>query len=129
MSAKRQPKRARPSGEPVAQFEIGNFSHAHAEELCPELPRGLHREVWIDRGPGVTPLRADRVDFEKRVVYEVKPDNGYWRAKGEEQLRVYKGYMDHQFPPAPGQGPWETKLVTYDYESALRTLKKWGYLK
>jgi hypothetical protein len=45
--------------------------------------------------------------------------------KGEEQLIIYKGYMDEQFSGKP----FETKLVTYDYKRALRVLKKWGYIR
>ncbi len=126
MKGKPLPRRAKLPGTPPEQFEVGNFSHEHAEELVPrsKLPRGLDAEVVIDRGPEVSPLRADRVDWKNRVIYEVKPDTPYWRAKGEEQLKIYKGYLDKQFPGKP----FKTKVVTYDYKAALKTLKKWGYL-
>jgi hypothetical protein len=126
MKGKPLPRRAKVPGTPPEQFEVGNFSHEHAEELVPrsKLPRGLDSEVVIDRGPELPPLRADRVDWKKRVIYEIKPDNPSWRAAGEDQLKIYKGYLDKQFPGKP----FRTKLVTYDYKAALKTLKKWGYL-
>jgi hypothetical protein len=127
MQGRPLPKRDVPSGVEPREFQVGKFSHDHAEDLIDEseMPRKLDPEFEIDRGPGVPKLRADRVDRKNRVIYEVKPDSPYWRAEGEKQLKIYKGWMDLQHPGRP----WQTRLVTYDYKRALQTLEDWGYIE
>jgi hypothetical protein len=118
---------AKPGGKPIPEkFEVGNFAHAHAEELIPSsrLPRGLNKEVTIELKSGK--IRLDRVDFTKRKIYEIKPDTPSQIEAGKAQVEIYKGHMNKEYP---GATPWEGEVVTYDKESLIRVLKKIGFLE
>lgn len=52
--------------------------------------------------------RVDFIDFEKKIIYELKPDNKRARKLGEQQLGDYKKEVESIY----GEG-WQTVLETY----------------
>lgn len=100
------------------RFERGQFAHDYAELLIPEteLPPGLHAEVTVELPGGK--VRLDRVDFEKGVYYEIKPNTLASRQQGAEQIRKYAEYMNRNFPLKGGK-QWTGRVVTYEGEDAV----------
>ena len=135
---------ARPSRrqQPI-HFDVGNFSHTHAEALVPGLPRGLNPEVPVTLPDG-TIGRADRVRFVydsdgDRIgahVFEIKPNTRDNVARGQEQVQ---GYVDgfraeieadlrakgKAVPTsAPDGGPlYSGQVLTYNYDQMLAVLR------
>ena len=122
-------------------FDTGNFSHAYAEVLVPNLPRGLADEVKITLPNGKVG-RADRVRFHPDEdgdiigahIYEVKPDTPDNIAMGEEQLKGYQEGMraqieaklraDGKHQKIPVGGVVVTgEVVTYKQERMTAVLK------
>ncbi len=112
-------ERAKPGGAAQPKrFEVGNFCHEYAEELCPELRgRTLDAEFKIPESA----RRIDRVDWKTGELIEVKPNVKEWMDAGEEQLKLYKMHMDQKFPRPGG---WKTKLATYDRDAVYSFLQK-----
>ncbi|GAB4348092.1 MAG: hypothetical protein OHK0047_42170 [Leptolyngbyaceae cyanobacterium] len=121
-----------PSGQPVPQrFDVGNFAHEFAEFFIPEseLPRGLNergrtKEVTIRLPDGGT-RRPDRVDWEEGVVYEIKPS--FQRELGEKEATRDAHHMDQEHPLPDGR-KWKSKVVTYDWDEAVRFAREIGWL-
>jgi hypothetical protein len=124
------PSRTYPGQRPQPEeFDIGNFSHAYAEELISEdrLPRGLEREFRIvlpDQGE----VRLDRVDHAEGIIYEIKPNTPSQIAAGERQIVIYQQYMNEHYPREDG-GSWQAEVVTYDRDDVGRFLRDIGWLQ
>jgi hypothetical protein len=65
----------------------------------------FEREVYLGRGIG----RADAVDFNNHIVYELKPNNARAIREGWKQLNRYVSELERQ-----NGGDWIRILVTYD---------------
>jgi Domain of unknown function (DUF4157) len=108
-----------PGGRRIPRhFERGQLAHEYAELLIPEskLPRGLRAEVTVEL-PGGS-VRLDRVDFERGVYYEIKPNTKFSKAAGAKQIRVYEEYMNANYP-LPGGQRWVGRVVTYKKVDAI----------
>jgi hypothetical protein len=124
-------------------FDVGNFSHTHAEALVPGLPRGLDSEVTINLPDG-TAGRADRVRFiydqdGDRIgahVYEIKPNTADNVARGQEQVEGYVAGLRAEIEAklrekgkavpasAPGGQPlYSGQVLTYNYDEMLAVLR------
>ncbi len=124
-------------------FDVGNFSHTHAEALVPNLPRGLNKEVPVTLPDG-TAGRADRVRFildadGDRIgahVFEVKPNVGDNVTRGQQQVQGYVAGLRAEIEAtlrakgkavptaAPGGGPLYTGTVLpYNYEQMVAVLR------
>ncbi len=135
---------ARPSKRPQPiHFDVGNFSHTHAEALVPGLPRGLNKEVPVTLPDGSVG-RADRVRFiydadGDRIgahVFEIKPNVGDNVAKGQEQAQGYVNGLRAEIEAklrekgktvpttAPDGGPlYSSQVLTYNYDQMLAVLR------
>jgi RHS repeat-associated protein len=69
---------------------------------------GYKKEVRLDNGK-----QADAVNFEKRHVKELKPDNPRAVQRGERQVKGYVEQLEKQYPTQPGQKPWTGCVETY----------------
>jgi hypothetical protein len=78
----------------------------------------MHRAYKADLVDGVarfkefrfsTGRRADFIDFEKGVIYELKPNNARSIREGTQQLEQYLRDAQSQFPGIN----WRTVLDTY----------------
>ena len=126
--------RKKPSpGQQPRHFQVGNFAHDNAEDLIPELPKGLKKEYeirdYLSLGNEYKSYRADRVDMSNPnapVVYEIKPKGKKNRAKGEEQGRLYAMLLDEKLGLKPGTTKY--KVLQYDADTALKVMKKIGLL-
>lgn len=61
---------------------------------------GVKKEKII--GPGA---RVDGIDYNKKIIYELKPNNSRAIKRGTKQLERYVKIM--------GDG-WKSELITYD---------------
>ncbi|WP_368042569.1 hypothetical protein [Ectobacillus sp. JY-23] len=52
--------------------------------------------------------RIDFIDFEKKIIYELKPYNPRAMRQGNRQLKIYKKEVEGIFGPG-----WKTKLDVY----------------
>jgi len=125
------------------RFDVGNFSHTHAEALVPGLPRGLNREVTLTL-PGGDIGRADRVRFVydtdgDRIgahVYEIKPNTANQIAQGQEQVQQYVAGLRAKIEAdlrekgkavptsAPGGQPlYSGQVLTYDRDQMRAVLR------
>ncbi len=112
-------REARTPGRSIpTEFERGEFAHKYAELLISEdkLPRGLKAEVSVELPGGK--VRLDRVDFEKGVYYEIKPDTPGPIAAGGDQIKRYAEYMNLNFPLPDGR-LWSGAVVTYEKIKAI----------
>jgi hypothetical protein len=112
-------KEAKSPGGPVpAKLERGQLAHKWSDLLIPKnkLPPGLKAEVTAELPGGK--VRLDRVDFEKGVYYEIKPNTAASKAAGEVQIRVYEEYMNKNFPLPDGRR-WIGRVVTYEVGDAI----------
>lgn len=72
----------------------------------------------MDYGPGFVKeyrglssgLRPDAVNFEQRLVLELKPNNAPAIMRGLNQVDRYVAEMNREFP---GETPWQGQVVTY----------------
>jgi hypothetical protein len=99
-------------------LERGQFAHEYAELLIKEseLPRGLSAEVAAELPGGR--VRLDRVDFEKGVYYEIKPNTIGSQKAGADQIAKYAQYMNENYP-LPGGRKWAGCVVTYKTTDAV----------
>jgi hypothetical protein len=99
-------------------FERGQFAHDYAELLISreELPPGLRAEVTVELPGGK--VRLDRVDFERGVYYEIKPNTPGSLQQGAEQIQKYAEYMNRNYP-LPNGRQWAGRVVTYERQSAI----------
>jgi hypothetical protein len=65
-------------------------------------------------------LRADRIDFTAKIIYEIKPVHR--RDEGQAQVNTYVERADIEL----GGGPWRGVVVTYDPEAANDFLTEIG---
>jgi hypothetical protein len=82
-----------------------------------ELGKKVHKEYMSDVANGITKRkeyvlpsgkRVDYIDFEKKIVYELKPNNPNQIRKGTRQLAGYLEEITSVF----GEG-WSSVLDTY----------------
>ena len=117
--------------------KLGTLAHDHAEQLIPPevLPRGLRGEPLPREHPLLVEFkskhgrdikrRIDRVDFQNRVIYEIKPRDKRDPFKsleryqeGLEQAKIYRAYLSQQPEHAPPP-KWTIKVITYDVDKAI----------
>jgi hypothetical protein len=121
-------KAARPPGSGGAQpepLQRGNEIHNAFERLYPgRIPDGLKPYDIVVQGVKIG--TADRVDFKRGCVYEIKSSEPSEVAAGQIQLASYLDYLNRK-EPRPDGGKWQGEVVTYDvkeararYESANR---------
>ncbi len=74
----------------------------------------MHKQM--DYGPGVLKeqtiapgCRVDGIDFNNRIIYELKPNNPQAIARGMNQLNRYTSAASQQFG-----GTWTDVLKLYD---------------
>jgi hypothetical protein len=67
----------------------------------------------------------DGVDFDKGIIYELKPQR--LLAAAEAQAQKYCLYMDQHFP-LPNGRKWQAEPVGYNSEAALGWLERIGFL-
>ncbi|MFN0085504.1 MAG: DUF4157 domain-containing protein [Blastocatellia bacterium] len=136
---------ARPSRrQQIFRFDVGIFSHTHAEALVPGLPRGLSKEVTIVL-PGGDIGRADRVrfihdpvhgDIIGAHVFEIKPNLAGQIAQGNEQVQRYVAGLRAKIEgdlrearravptTAPDGGPlYRGEVLTYDRDQMRAVLR------
>lgn len=117
-----------PGGAKVPEhFDVGNFGHQYAEELIPNLPKGLDKEVTV-KLPDGSSKRLDRVDKKRGIIYEVKPNTKGSIIAGEKQVKIYVEYMNREHPLGNGR-KWKGKVVTYDKKKVIKLLKKIGWIE
>ena len=112
---------------PVFNFEVEDFHTYYVSQLqilvhnacggetpAAKYGREIHKK-W-DYGPGVEKEqgikgvgRADGIDYDRHIIYELKPNNPKAIARGLKQLARYQKGMQ-----AKGFSKWRTVLVTYD---------------
>jgi len=112
-------KEVRTPGKSIPpSLERGQFAHEYAELLIDEseLPHGLTAEVTADLPGGR--VRIDRVDFEKGVYYEIKPNTLGAQRAGSAQIAKYAEYMNKNYP-LPGGKKWGGCIVTYEHGDAV----------
>lgn len=130
-------------GPQPLHFDVGNFSHTHAEALVPGLPRGLAAETPVTLPDGSVG-RADRVRFTydangDRIgafVYEIKPNRPDQVARGERQAQDYVEGLRLQIEAdlrakgrevptrAPDGGPlYGSQVLTYDQDRMMAVLR------
>src|SRR5690606_34646216 len=138
----READRASRGAQPL-RFDVGNFSHTHAEALVPGLPRGLSKEVPVTLADGSVG-RADRVHFiydadGDRIgarVYEIKPNTPDNVARGQVQANDYMEGLQREIAEnlrqkgktlpanAPDGGPlFSNQVLTYDYGQMMAVLR------
>jgi hypothetical protein len=120
--------RSTPGGAPQPASTVrGNFAHKYAEDLIPELPRGLDDEVIVPSGEGE--IRIDRVDWKNGTIYEVRPANQREVAAMNKELPGRLRAMDREYPLGSGRR-WQGRVVTYTKEKALQVLQeKYNYTR
>ena len=112
-------REARSPGKSIPlRLERGQFAHEYAELLIKEseLPRGLGAEVTAELPGGR--VRLDRVDFERGVYYEIKPNTAASQKAGAAQIAKYAEYMNENYP-LPGGRKWAGRVVTYKQGDAV----------
>ncbi len=65
---------------------------------------GIEKEVSLGKGN-----RADAIDFENHIIYELKPNNPRAIARGNKQLERYKKAAESIYG-----GQWATRIIVYD---------------
>jgi hypothetical protein len=129
-----------PGAQPPQAAEGGNWVHANydqivdtigpeAEQLVDDpFPAGsqLAKEVEVPdpRLPPGTRPRMDRVDYNKGIVYEIKPE--HLRAQGAAEAKAYAEQMD-RFEPLSGGRKWGYEVKTYNADKVIAYLKRIGY--
>ena len=63
-------------------------------------------------------VRLDRVDFERGVYYEIKPNTVASRGAGAQQIAKYAEYMNKNYPLRGGR-QWAGRVVTYEQGDAI----------
>jgi len=124
-----EPSKTYPGRKPQPQkFDVGNFSHTYAEMLidADQLPRGLEAEYRLIL-PEQGEVRMDRVDWDKGVIYEIKPNSPDQVAAGWDQVDAYVHYMNEHHPLGPGRS-WTGEVVQYNKARALAVMRKIGWL-
>lgn len=130
-------------GPQPLHFDVGNFSHTHAEALVPGLPRGLNKEVPVTLPDG-TVGRADRVQFHydadgDRIgahVFEIKPNTPDNITAGQDQVQQYVAGLRTEIESAlrakgktvpttaPNGGPlYQGQVMTYNFEQMTAVLR------
>jgi hypothetical protein len=84
----------------TAATAAGRAAHA-AFDYGPEF----QKEFTLPSG-----ARVDAINFEDRLVLELKPDNMRAIYRGLNQVDRYLQELDQEFP---GETPWQGQVVTY----------------
>lgn len=117
--------------------DVGNFAHEfaeHLDEFADDIVPGR-----IPQGPNIRPevpirmrngdvLRADRVDFQNGIVYEIKPAHGNWPARGRAQAQTYANRLD-ELQPLPNGQKWRVEVITYNLDELEAYLIRIGYFE
>jgi hypothetical protein len=113
----------RPGKSVPTHLERGQFAHEYAELLIDpkELPPGLSAEVTVELPGGK--IRLDRVDFDKGVYYEIKPNTALSKDMGANQIKKYAEYMNRNHPLKGGK-LWTGTVVTYEQSDAIALFGK-----
>lgn len=103
-----------PSGTGGVAAEGGRAAAVNGETAATALGRSMHKS-W-NYGPGFEKEftlkaggRIDAINFETRVVVELKPNNPRALRLGQSQLDDYIAKLNAQFPGAP----WTGRIETY----------------
>jgi Domain of unknown function (DUF4157) len=109
--------------------DLGNYVHRYAELLSKEglLTPPLPNTKLIPEHPflgkhyifGRT-IRSDRLDFNKHVIYEIKPSHKH--DEGQKQVNYYVDRANKEL----GGYPWTGVVVTYVQEDAYDYFVKVG---
>ena len=99
-----------------SQYEIPTNEKGYTKSSL-ELGKKVHKEYMYDVADGVNKIkeyvlpsgkRVDFIDFENKIVYELKPNNPNQIRKGTKQLAGYLEEIEAVF----GKG-WSSVLDTY----------------
>ena len=103
-----------PTLRPSSQIPTNANGHTQSNT---QLGRSVHAEFARTHASGTTRLaeyrlpsgrRVDLIDFDARIIYEVKPHNSNGIRTGLRQLETYRIEVESIF----GSG-WRTILITY----------------
>lgn len=86
-----------------SSLKLGRQVHRTYKANLHNPAKGLYKEFT-----GVKGVRPDFVDFNKRVIYELKPNNPAQIKAGWRQLGRYKSAFEQQYG-----GQWKTVLDLY----------------
>lgn len=84
-------------------MKLGQQMHKAYKGKLHNPAKGLYKEF-----AGVKGIRPDFVDFNKRIIYELKPNNPRQIQAGRKQLSNYQTLFEQQYG-----GTWKTVLDLY----------------
>ena len=90
------------SSSTAAGQEIHNYIE---NEMIKANPK-IKKEVTLNNG-----MRVDAIDMDKKIVYEVKPNNARGISDGNKQLNDYVKQLEKQYPNTKGK--WKKELIRY----------------
>jgi len=86
-----------------SSLEFGNKMHKLYKADLHNPAKGLYKEFT-----GIKGIRPDFVDFNNRIIYELKPNNPRQILQGMRQLNRYKVLFEHHYG-----GSWNIVLDLY----------------
>lgn len=86
-----------------SSLKIGQQVHKTYKAGLHNPAKGLFKEYSVIKG-----IRPDFVDRNRRIIYELKPNNPRQITAGLKQLEKYKGLFEQEFG-----GVWKTVLDKY----------------